>query len=80
MKKTIERQFMEALIEIEIVEFIGVARILKVNVLKEDNETPRNFVDVFSDMVDAFAKKNRTQKRELLKIVKTAAKSKKGDK
>ena len=57
-KKT-NKEFMELLVKLEITEFIGVARLLNVKVLKEDNETARNFVDVFSDMVDSYDKLGR---------------------
>lgn len=77
-KKELNRKFMMELTKLEITEFIGVARLLNVKVLKEDNETARNFVDVFSDIVDSYDKLGRSARRNLMKIVKAAAK--KGDK
>lgn len=75
-KKT-NKEFMELLVKLEITEFIGVARLLNVKVLKEDNETARNFVDVFSDVVDSYDKLGRSARRNLMKIMKSAVK--KGD-
>ena len=75
-KKT-NKEFMELLVKLEITEFIGVARLLNVKVLKEDNETARNFVDVFCDVVDSYDKLGRIARRNLMKIMKSAAK--KGD-
>ena len=76
-KKELNRNFMTELTKLEITEFIGVARLLNVKILKEDNETARNFVDVFSDVVDSYDKLGRSARRNLMKIVKSA--TKKGD-
>jgi hypothetical protein len=76
-KKELNREFMTELTKLEITEFIGVARLLNVKILKEDNETARNFVDVFSDVVDSYDKLGRNARRNLMKIVKNA--TKKGD-
>ena len=76
-KKELNREFMMELTKLEITEFIGVARLLNVKVLKEDNETDRNFVDVFSDVVDSYDKLGKSARRNLMKIVKSA--TKKGD-
>ena len=74
-KKQLNMEFMTELTKLEITEFLGVARILKVKVLKED-ETPRDFVEVFEDIVKGYNEASRDRRRELLKIIKTANKRK----
>ena len=74
-KKQLNMEFMTELTKLEITEFLGVARILKVNVLRED-ETPRDFVGVFEDIVKGYNEASRDRRRELLKIIKTANKRK----
>ena len=74
-KKKLNMEFMTELTKLEITEFLGVARILKVSVLRED-ETPRDFVEVFEDIVKGYNEASRDRRRELLKIIKTANKRK----
>lgn len=63
--------------------FIGVARVLRVKLIEdqkgEDGKfIPRDFIDLYSDTMDAFARSERKFKRELLKIVEKANKEKNG--
>ena len=74
LKETIEQKFMRALIKLEPQEFIGVCRIFKVRLLEEDKKTARDFIDIFSDLIENYSKANRERKREALKIVKEATK------
>lgn len=74
LKETIEQKFMRALIKLEPQEFIGVCRIFKVRLLEEDKKTARDFIDIFSDLMENYSKANRERKREALKIVKEATK------
>ena len=55
--------------------FLGVARLLKVVLLKDD-KTPKDFLDLFVECVDAFNELGRGKKKELLKILKQANKTK----
>lgn len=70
-----EYEFLDRCARLEVTEFIGVARVLKVNFIGEDGE-PRDFEDIFTDVIRQFSKSNRKRKRELLKIVKAATKGK----
>ena len=72
-----KEDFLKVIPLLEPDEFVGLCTILKVQLMEEDGETPRDFVDMFSDVLDAFEKKNRTQRRNLLKILKAATKGKK---
>ena len=69
MKETLTQKFIKEIANIKSPEvFLGVARILKVQ-LMEDQETPYDFVKIFSDTVEAFDKADRARKKELLKIL-----------
>lgn len=68
--------------KLEAVEFMGLARVLKVKLIEEaditaekleDKYKPREFNDVFSDILEEFNKLNRARKREILKLVKVAS-------
>lgn len=71
-----KREFLKIIPLLEADEFLGLATMLKVN-LMEDKDTPRDFVDIFSDVLDEFEKKNRAQRRNLMKILRSATKGKK---
>ena len=76
MIKNLNMKFMEEISRINAPEiFIGLARVLKVQ-LMEDKDTPRDFIDVFSDCVEKFNGLGRTRKKELLKILRDANKAK----
>lgn len=68
-------------------EFIGLAKMLCVRVFKEDavdikgKPAPRKAEDMIVDCLTAFAALNRKQRRDILKVLRTAtSKPKRGDK
>ena len=63
-------KFIQLLGKMEVVEFAGIAQILKVKVVEDDK--PRKFEDVFNEIIDNFLKLNRRQRRNLFKIMKAA--------
>lgn len=70
----LEQKFMEEVSRIKEPEvFIGVARILKVKLMREDADEPRPFSDVFNDTVAAFSQTARKRKREILRIMRAAS-------
>ena len=50
--------------------FLGVARILKVQLIEGEN--PRDFEYLCKDVIEGFENSNRKRKRELLKILREA--------
>lgn len=64
--------------KLEPVEFMGLARVLKVSLFTGEGESrePRDFTDVFEDVLESFSKCGRERRREILKLVKGAAKTK----
>lgn len=56
-------------------EFLGVVRVMNLTVIGENNKS-RSFEDIMSDMIDKFIEYNRTQRRNLIKIIKKASQCK----
>ena len=68
-EKTTNQKFMELLIGLEAVEFLGLCKFLGVK-LMEDSKSPRDFADLLSDLMEKFQNLNRPRQRELLQILK----------
>ena len=66
-------KFVNALLQLNPVEFLGVSKILCVPVVDSEKE-PRQFDEILSDLIDNFIKLNRRNRRELLSILKESAK------
>lgn len=64
---------MEAITRMRPIEFTGLARLLNVQVVEqvegEEKLQPRDFSDVFGDIMAKYDAMNRQQKRNLLKLV-----------
>ena len=67
-------KFMNEVVKLDIAEFFGVARILKVKLINENGEI-REFADVFADLMAAYDCADKSRKKELLKILKAANKN-----
>jgi hypothetical protein len=75
MKKKEQKQvlsFLKYLKKLEVIETIGVARLLGVQVMNSDN-TERNGDEILFDICEAFNKVNSNMRKELLKVLKEAA-------
>ena len=75
-KDNLNIQFMREVAKLEFTEFLGVARILKVQLTNEDG-SGKEFVDVFEELVKNFNDSSRSRRRELLNIIKSITKGKK---
>ena len=78
------KTFMELLVGLEAVEFVGLCKFLGVWLVEEKgesapitppNEAPkkpetRDFTDLFSDLLEKFSQLSRPRQRELIKILK----------
>ena len=74
--KKLNSEFLINLAQVELSEFLGIAKILKVDLMMDDNE-PKAFSSVFEEIIEAYSKANRSRRRELLEIVKAATKREK---
>lgn len=75
-------KLLELIMKLEVTEFIGLARILKVQLVEEINSgaaepseryATRDFTDVLGDVLYAFDKAPRARRREILQILKAAS-------
>lgn len=66
--------FLEDIAKLEAVEFIGLAKLLGVELLegKGENEKLRPMGNIVDDIMVKFSKLNRNKRRELKKIVRAA--------
>lgn len=78
------KTFMELLVGLEAVEFVGLCKFLGVRLIEEKSEPARStsdnteemkpeardFTDLFSDLLEKFSKLSRPRQRELIKILK----------
>lgn len=76
--------FMELLVGLEAIEFVGLCKFLGVRLIEKKNEpapaTPNNeasqksetrdFSDLFSDLLQKFSELSKPRQRELIKILK----------
>lgn len=63
-------EFINLIKYLEPVEFIGLARILCVDIINKEDKTARDFYDVLNDMVNKFNTLARKQRREILSVLK----------
>jgi len=76
MKNELEK-FQNRLLKLEVTEFIGVAKILNVPLVNNDEEkTPLPFEEVFISMLEKYSSLSRTRQKNLQKILKGATKKK----
>lgn len=79
-------KLLDLITKLEVTEFIGLAKVLKVKLVEETNPdaaesseryTARDFSDVLGDMLANFELQGRARKREILQLLKAA--TRKGD-
>lgn len=76
MNTRLENKFIRNLAEIkDPAVFLGVARVLKVQLMKDEN-TPRDFDEILRDVIDNYFAAPRKKQKELLEILKQANKCK----
>lgn len=70
-------QLIDLISKMEPLDFVGLAKLLGVQVVEPNDNTedekkfkPRNFSDVFADVMAKYDGLNRSRKREILKLVK----------
>ena len=62
-------RFIEKITKLEPIYFIGVARIMNITITGANGEV-RALEEIMSDVIDKFISYNRTQRRNLYKIIK----------
>lgn len=76
MKLDLVNEFTMRVASLEVEEFLGLTRLLNVP-LTTDARDHRSFEDVFIDTVAAYGKLGRSQKRDLIKLLRRVEKDNK---
>ena len=59
--------------KLEAMEFMGLVRMLNIDIFKNDKEkTPRSFEEIFSEVMDKFIQASPMQRKNIMKILKAA--------
>lgn len=69
-----KNELIELITKLEPVEFIGLARVLCVDIINKEDKTPRNFYDMLNDIVNKFNTLARKQRREILSVLRKVKK------
>ena len=69
-----KNELIELITKLEPVEFIGLARILCIDIINEEDKTTRDFYDVLNDIVNKFNTLSRKQRREILSVLRRVKK------
>lgn len=69
-----ENELIKLITKLEPVEFIGLARVLCVDIINKENKTIRDFYDVLNDIVNKFNTLARKQRREILSVLRRVKK------
>lgn len=69
-----KEEFFQLIKQLEPVEFIGLARILCVELINKETKQNRDFFEVFKDIINKFDTIGRKQKREILKVLRKVGK------
>lgn len=74
-------EFAQLLVRLSPIEFLGACRFLNIQLVRADDaaDDQRDFYTLYCEAIDEYARLNRTQRRNLLKILRPAAKAKEGD-
>ena len=66
------RKFMLEVSKLETIEFMGLTKIFNVELFEGEDKAPRNFETVLSEILDKYISLSRTQRRNIMKIIKSA--------
>ena len=69
-----KNELIELITKLEPVEFIGLARVLCVDIISKEDKTTRDFYDVLNDIVNKFNTLARKQRREILSVLRRVKK------
>lgn len=69
-----KNELVELITKLEPVEFIGLARVLCVDIINKEDKTTRDFYDMLNDIIDKFNTLARKQRREILSVLRRVKK------
>lgn len=76
MRENLTEKIVKGLIKLEPVEFLGICTIVDVRPSHEDGN-PRDFQDIWEELIDKIDGMNRIRKRNLYTLVRAAIKGRK---
>lgn len=57
--------------KLEAIEFLGLLKIFNIDIVNNDEEkTPKKFEELLSEVIDKYIMLSRTQRRNIMKIIK----------
>ena len=69
-----KNELVELITKLEPEEFIGLARVLRVDIINKEDKTTRDFYDVLNDIVNKFNTLARKQRKEILSVLRRVKK------
>ena len=69
-----KNELVKLITKLEPVEFIGLARVLCVDIINKEDKTARDFYEVLNDIVDKFNMLARKQRKEILSVLRRVKK------
>ena len=69
-----KNELVKLITKLEPVEFIGLARVLCVDIINKEDKTTRDFYDILNDIIDKFNTLARKQRREILSVLRRVKK------
>lgn len=70
-------RFTQLVSKLEAIEFMGLVRVLNVDIFKQDaDKTPKSFEEILSEVIDKFIQASPLQRRNIMKILKAAVRQK----
>lgn len=66
-------KFILEISKLESIEFLGLTKIFNIDLFEENEEkTPREFEIILSEILDKYISLSRTQRRTIMKLIKSA--------
>ena len=71
------QNFIKCTSKLDAMEFMGLVRILNVDIFKNDSEkTPKSFEEILSEVMDKFIQASPMQRKNIMKILRAAVRKK----
>lgn len=65
------QKFILQVSKLEAIEFLGLLKIFNIDIVNNDEEkTPKKFEELLSEVIDKYIMLSRTQRRNIMKIIK----------
>lgn len=65
------KKFMAEVSKLAPEEFLGLAKVLCVQIFNQETKEPRDFYDILGDVIGSFAKLGKSQRKEIMVLLQT---------